>query len=249
MQDLGLSAELPQFEMPPAPCMYLPDRQATMEYRSGRGISADDFEQLLSRGWRRFGSTIFRPKCATCFACRSLRVAVERFIPTKSQRRTLRRNDDVTVVVQPVNISEDHLRLFNAYHTDMQRRRGWRHEGISRQEYWWTFGEGGCSFAYEMLYYCREGLMGVGIVDLLPRSSSSVYFYHDPAWRAKGPGTYSLLREIELGRQAGRTHHYLGYWIAENQSMAYKSRFGPHELLRRHVADHQTPDWNDHGDH
>jgi len=238
--------ELPVLELPPEPCMYLPDRMAKMQYRFGRRMTAEKFERLLARGWRRFGSTVFRPDCPACSACRSLRVCVDDFAPSKSQRRTIRRNANVRVEMRPISVTPQHIALFNAYHADMHDRRGWPQETINEEEYWLTFADGACDFAREMQYYRGDALIGVGLVDLLPNSSSSVYFYHDPAWRPQSPGTFSMLTEIEMARRAGRRHHYLGYWIAENQSMAYKSRFRPHELLRSHVGDREPPDWHDH---
>ena len=165
------------------------------------------------------------------------------FKPTKSQRRSLNRNKDVSVVIQPVSVADEHLALFNAYHADMHERRGWRRESITDDEYWLTFIDGEQNFAYEMLYYREGKLIGVGIVDLLSRSSSGVYFYHDPTWRPHSPGTFSLLMEIEAAKFAGREHHYRGYWVEDNQSMRYKSRFRPHELLDTHVDLDEVPSW------
>ena len=243
MDKLELTSGLPVLTMPPEPCMYLPDRTATMVYRFGRDVPAADYEALLTRGWRRFGSVIFRHECAGCSSCISLRVPVRGFRPSKSQRKALRRNADVSIVTQPVSVTDEHLELFNAYHADMHQRRGWRRESITDDEYWLTFIDGEQEFAYEMLYYRERKLIGVGIVDLLPHSSSGVYFYHDPAWRPNSPGTFSLIMEIEAAKAAGREHHYLGYWVEENQSMQYKARFRPHELLDVHVDLDELPPW------
>jgi len=243
MENLKTFLQLPVMQAHPQACMYLPDRTATMLYRFGAEVTGEQFERLLARGWRRFGSIIFRPECDGCSSCISLRIPVNQFTPSKSQRRTLRRNADIHVVTQPISISNEHLALFNAYHADMHQRRGWRRESICEDEYWLTFIDGCWDFAYEMLYYRDQKLIGVGIVDLLPHSSSGVYFYHDPAWRPQGPGTFSMLKEVEAAQAAGRSHHYLGYWVEENQSMAYKSNFRPHELLHGHVGDHEIPEW------
>lgn len=231
------------FEAEPEACPYLPGRTARMEWRMATSLPAAQYEQLLQRGWRRFGGTLFRPACQSCRECRSLRVEVGRFASSKSQRRATRRNEQVRVVTQPASVSPQHVELFNAYHADMHRRRGWPAEEIDELEYSWTFLGGAADFAYEMLYYQEERLIGVGLIDLLPASSSSVYFFHDPDWRARSPGTFSLLREIQAARDSGRAHHYLGYWIAGCQSMSYKARFRPHELLSAPVDDDQLPVW------
>ena len=244
MESLHANEELPILTLPPEACSYLPGRTSQMEYRFGHGVAATEFEHLLARGWRRFGSTIFRPKCPGCQECRSLRIAVDQFCPSKSQRKALRRNADVSILTQPASVTGDHIALFNAYHADMHHRRGWRREAITEDEYYLTFVSGDCDFAHEMLFFSEGKLLGVALVDLMPASSSSVYFFHDPSWRPASPGTYSLLMEIEAARQSGRAHHYLGYWVAGNQSMQYKANFRPHELLAGHVGDGVTPDWN-----
>ncbi len=53
----------------------------------------------------------------------------------------------------------------------------------------------------------------------------------------------AVLAQIELARTLGISHHYLGYWVEDCQSMAYKSQYRPHELLARHPADDEEPEW------
>src|SRR5436189_123153 len=74
---------------------------------------------------RRHGMTFFRPACRECRKCRSLRVDVERFRPTKSQRRAMHRNADVTIELHAPAVTDDHIRLYNAWHADMHVRRDW----------------------------------------------------------------------------------------------------------------------------
>ena len=127
----------------------------------------------------------------------------------------------------------------------MTARRGWPLAQTTPEDYANAFLIGEWAFAHEMLYFQQGRLLGVGLVDLLQESLSSVYFYHDPAWRPRGPRTFSLLTEIECARQTRRRHLYLGYAIRDCPSMAYKFRFGPHELLAEYVADASNPEWRD----
>ena len=71
----------------------------------------------------------------------------------------------------------------------------------------------------------------MGICDLCPSALSSVYFYFDPADRARGLGTFGALVEIETARTRGLGHYYLGYYVAGCAAMNYKSLFRPHEML------------------
>lgn len=229
---------------PPRRCSYLPDETASLEYRVLGQISADTYETWLERGWRRHGWHFFRPACRECVKCRSLRVDVAAFQPTKSQRRTIKRNSDVQLVVQRASVTEEHLRLYNEWHADMHVRSGWRAESIDANQYFESFLMGEWKFAHEFLYYENDRLIGVGLVDILADSLSSVYFYHDPEWRPRGPGTFTILQEIEYARTHGKRWVYLGYHIEECQSMAYKNRFGPHEVLKWYPTPEENPQWS-----
>ncbi|HUG93194.1 MAG TPA: arginyltransferase [Planctomycetaceae bacterium] len=242
MQDLS-TLELMRLTSPPQACSYLPEQTASLEYRIIFAIDPAAYEDLLQRGWRRHGCHFFRPACPACTECRSLRVDVARFRPTKSQRRCLARNTHVRVEIGEPAVSGSHLRLFNTYHADMHERRGWPHKRVTPEEYVESFLVGTWSFAREFRYFDGSRLVGVGLVDEVASGLSSVYFYHEPAWRPLGPGTFSILSEIEHARDTGRPWHYLGYWIAGCASMSYKARFGPHELLLCDPPDGEQPLW------
>jgi arginyl-tRNA--protein-N-Asp/Glu arginylyltransferase len=239
-----MALELLRGAAPPSECGYLPDETASLEYRYLLDIAPMEFEAMLERGWRRQGACFFRPRCPQCTKCRSLRVDTHAFRPSKSLRRCLKRNEDVRLVVRRPRLSRQHLALFDAYHADMHQRRGWSHEPTSAEDYARTFLAGHFSFAREFLYLRGRELLGVGLVDVTPGALSSIYFYHNPAWRPAGPGTFSVLKEIEFAQKSDRRWLYLGYWIPENPSMAYKNRFTPHEILERYVGDNEQPVWS-----
>lgn len=236
--------EFYRFRTPPSACSYLPSETSSLEYRVRDTIAPDAYEALLERGWRRHGQYFFRPACPSCRQCRSLRVDVAAFKPTKSQRRILRRNADVELDIALPTATARHVELYNAWHADMHARRGWHNDQLTVQQYREVFLAGHWSFAREVRYLRDGRLVGVGLVDMVPTALSSVYFYYDPAWRDAGPGTFSILREIEIAREMNRRWLYLGYWIAACQSMAYKANFKPHEILDAYVSDARAPEWN-----
>ena len=235
--------ELYRATMPASSCSYLPEERSSLEYRVMGQISESAFQRLLERGWRRHGRNFFRPACPSCRKCISLRVDVEAFRPTKSQRKAWNKNADVRLEVANATVTAEHIRLYNAWHADMHVRSGWRNDRMDASTYAEVFLAGEWPFAREFRYYRGDRLIGVGLVDVLPEALSSVYFYHDPDWRPESPGTFTVLKEIEYARETGRPYLYLGYWIAECQSMAYKARFGPHEILDIYPSDRQPPSW------
>lgn len=235
--------EIGRFQTSADACSYLAEETSRLTYRFIPHLSPAAYNELLQRGWRRFGFQFFRPACPSCVKCRSLRVDVDRFSPSKSQRRNLNRNQEVRLVVQAPTATPIHVELFNRYHADMRARRNWRNQAITEDDYETMFVTGGGGTAREFVYLEGDRVIGVGLTDVTQKSSSSVYFYHDPAYRDRGLGVFSLLQEIEFARSQGVQHHYLGYWISECPSMAYKSQYRPHEILTRFPADNEEPLW------
>ena len=231
------------WQTPVESCSYLPNERASLLYREIMTIPATEYESLLERGWRRHGIMFFRPACPRCSQCRSLRVKVSSFRPSKGQRRCWRRNAEVRIELSRPGLTTQHLELFNRYHQDMHQRRGWPLRNADAAEYAGAFLIGKFDFAYELRFFRQQQLIGVSLIDITPNFLSSLYFYHDPAWRAAGPGVFSMLAELQLASKLQRSCHYLGYWIAACQSMDYKSRYHPHELLDQFVADDEVPTW------
>jgi len=243
MQQPAHFITLAQYTTPPYRCGYLPAATARLRYRVLRDVTAAQHEALLRRGWRRFGHEWFRPVCPACSACQSLRLPVAAFTPSRSQRRTLQRNRHIQVVVQAPTITEAHIHLYNAYHADMQQRRGWPRHSINPVTYFQQYIGAEWAFAREFLYYEHTRLVGVGLADVTPQAISSVYFFHDPAWRPLAPGVFSVLQQLAYAQRQGLQYHYLGYCIADCPSMAYKAQYRPHELLAWYPPDEIEPQW------
>ena len=72
------------------PCPYLPGKEATFRFGNGH-LASGHYEQLLAWGYRRNGNYVYRPVCSSCQECWVLRVPVDTFTMTKSQRRVWNR--------------------------------------------------------------------------------------------------------------------------------------------------------------
>src|SRR5260370_16527470 len=104
------------FLAPPGPCGYLPDQTWRLEYEFFSKLSAAEYLSQMENGWRRFGASVFRPRCPACNACRSLRVLVERFQPNRSQRRVRKANAAViTLRLGPPTVLPPNLALSHPY--------------------------------------------------------------------------------------------------------------------------------------
>jgi arginyl-tRNA--protein-N-Asp/Glu arginylyltransferase len=230
---------VPLVVLPEHDCSYLPGRQAlSRAFMVGR-MPGEMYHALMDAGFRRSGKLVYQPVCPGCRACVPLRVPVETFVPSKSQRRCVRKNADIRVVIGPAEPTEEKFDLYRRY------IRQW-HGRDDAEGGWEAF----VSFLYdspvqtlEFSYRDGEGrLLAVGICDICPRSLSSVYFYHDPANSRRGLGTLGAIHEIEAAQAWDIPYYYLGYWINGCGAMQYKSGFRPCEILhpdgvwRPHVA-------------
>lgn len=238
-----LPPEVDRLTENPRPCSYLSTETASLEYRLFHALAPEAVEHLLERGWRRFGTHLFRPTCVDCQKCVPIRVDVQHFKPSKSQRKIARRNQHIQVSFHEPGLTQQHINLYNLWHDDMTDRRGWSPQQTDPQDYAQGFLRGYFPSLHELRYFADGELVGVGLIDVLPLSLSSAYFYHAPDWRQLGPGTFSLLCEIELAKSMGKSHLYLGYWIEDCSSMAYKNRFLPAETLQGSPADNSLPNW------
>jgi arginine-tRNA-protein transferase len=211
-------------------CPYLVGRMATTDYRILTDVTREEHEALLMRGWRRFGLQYFRPECARCMECVSLRIPVATFQPTKSQRRAWRKCAHLRVEVGSPQVNEERLELFRAWHAMRERVRGWNPSPMNAEEYAATFCPPNVC-AREMAYFDGDRLVAIGLIDVTLGAVSSIYFFYHPSIAACSPGVASVLFEIEWARQHGCTHLYLGYRVLGCPSTAYKAQYGPHELL------------------
>lgn len=208
-------------------CPYLPDRMARLPLRlPTRALSPEEFDAALARGERRSGRMLYRTQCPDCEACESLRVPVDRLLPTASQRRALRKNDDLQVELGPPELSSDRLALYNRHKHERGLARS--DEPMSPQGYQlWLVDS--CTRSLEVRYLAGGRLVAVSILDLGATAASSVYHYFDPDESRRSVGVYSVLREVELCRTMGLRWYYLGYYVESCRHLAYKASWWPHQ--------------------
>jgi arginine-tRNA-protein transferase len=214
----------------PERCAYLPQEQSRLEYLAVAHISPEEYEAKMNSGWRKFGLFLFRPKCLSCFECRPIRVLVDSFYPNRSQKRVLRDNADLRVVVALPRVDQERLTLYRRYHGSQAERKGWDWNGKTAQEYERQFVQNPIP-ALEISVWEGERLRAVALNDLTPNVVSGIYHYHDPDCRERGLGTFTLLQIIALARQLGKPYAYFGFYVAGCNSMNYKARYRPCEIL------------------
>ena len=70
------------------------------------------------------------------------------------------------------------------------------------------------------------------MVDLINNGVSALYTYFDPTFTDRSLGNLAILFQINMARELGLEHLYLGYWVADCGKMEYKTNYRPLEFYR-----------------
>jgi leucyl-tRNA---protein transferase len=226
----------PQFFITAAgPCPYLPGRLERKVFTHLVGPDSKQLNSQLSQsGFRRSQNIAYRPACDGCSSCVSVRVPVNSFEWTKSFRRTLQRNADITSTVVPAKAKSEHYSLFRTY---IDHRHG---EGGMADMTVLDFAamvddtlvdSRIIEYRIPTAYQPGGELIAAVLVDLLNDGVSLIYSFFDPELEKRSLGTYIILDMIRRTARMDQPFVYLGFWIRESHKMHYKSRFLPQERL------------------
>jgi arginine-tRNA-protein transferase len=209
-------------------CSYLPDREARSLFLDPAAkVTPAIYQQLIDRGFRRSGCYLYQPACPSCTACISLRIPVDRFKPSRSQRRNWRHNiERYQITPTPAAYNESHYNLYKRYLQQRHPDGAMICNSPGQYTHFLT-----CEWAEtEFIEFRLDGrLAAVAVSDILPNGTSSIYTFFDPELAADGPGVFALLWQIEYTRQLGKSWVYPGFWIEACEKMKYKTLFRPYE--------------------
>lgn len=239
------------FVTSPAPCPYLPGRSERKVFTELKGPHAEALNDALGRiGFRRSQTVAYRPSCHECTACVSVRVVAGEFQPSATQKRDLKRNDDIIVTAcRPWSTAEQFELL--------QRYLGARHPGggmIAMDEV--DFADmvehtPVTSFVMEYREPSLDGvtpgrLIGACLTDRQGDGLSMIYSFYDPSHETRtGLGNFIILDHIRRAAREGLPYVYLGYWVEGSARMQYKVRYRPLERLGRDGWERMSPEEQD----
>lgn len=193
-------------------------------------VPPEAMDRFWSGGWRHFGGTFFRYSILERESgpdiILPLRLDLSRFEPSKSQRRNLRKNADLTVSVGPAAISPEAEAMFERHKTrfvdnipdSLELFLGPRP------------GDMPCR-CLELRCHLQDELVAMSFLDVGACGTSSVYGMFEPAHSRRGLGIFTLLQEIEWSRRSGMIHYYPGYATRGPGFYDYKKQFRGLESL------------------
>lgn len=211
----------------PYQCNYLPDQkeQLIVLMPPDNGMDSSHYEWLITSGFRRSGDQVYRPHCGSCEACRSVRVLVNDFKPTTSQKRLLNKMKNWQCRFIP-DLDEEHYQLYANY---IEKRHA---DGAmyppSRSQFEQFIR---CYWHPPLFLEARQDgkLVGLAVTDRFGDALSALYTFFDPDIHNMSVGTGMILQQIMKAVEQGKTYLYLGYLVEGCNKMDYKHKFLPQE--------------------
>ena len=184
---------------------------------------------LTHAGFRRSQAILYRPACELCSACKSARIRISDFQPTRSQSRVLKRNRDLIAIVKPPEATPEQYALLTEYLD--QRHGDGDMVGMDFFDYAGMV-EQGASASELVEYRTPEGqFIACVLVDRLKDGYSLVYSFFDPAFSKRSLGAHIILDHVQRAQEDGLDYVYLGYWVNGSRKMDYKAHYRPIEIL------------------
>lgn len=189
-------------------------------------------DSLSKQGFRRSQNVLYRPSCSECAACLSARIDVQKFTPSRSQKRTLKRNSHLERRATSPWATEDQYDLFRRYLDDRHAQGGMADMDVF--EFAAMIEETPIrSRVIEYVDHKTGDLIATCLTDMLDDGLSMVYSFYDPTQSKNSLGTWMILDHIEIAREAGLPYVYLGYWVPGSDKMGYKAQFNALEIYRK----------------
>ncbi|PHZ83725.1 arginyltransferase [Paremcibacter congregatus] len=232
------SSQFPRFYVTaPHPCPYLEDRLERKIFTEINEQNPEGLHESLAKvGFRRSQDIAYRPNCENCAECKSVRIPVNAFTPSRTQRRLINLNADLVSDILPNKATQEHYDLLSRYLAVRHAEGGMVNMSYDEYEAMVECSPISTNLIEYRLPATSDApgkLIAVCLTDSMSDSISMVYSFFDvsPDNKKRSIGTYLVLDHVARAQVTQLSHVYLGYWVKESPKMAYKMKFKPLEVL------------------
>lgn len=194
------------------------------EYFNATRVGGTLLDELLAEGWRHCGTLFFRYNTSIYEqrACRvlPLRVNLERYAPSKAQRKIWRQNQDLQVAFGPARVNDENQALFYLH----KQRFG---SGAPPSLYTYLSALPATVPCEVLMVEVRQAgqLLAASFMDVGETAVSSIYGMFHPEEARRSLGIYTMLLEIDWALRHGKQYYYQGYCYHVPSFYDYKLKF------------------------
>lgn len=187
-------------------------------------VTPSQYDELLTDAWRHFGSHFFRYNFGVyedeIRRVIPLRIRLSDFSLSKSQRRVLRRNEDLDILIGPYNVTRETHDLFERHKRRFK-------SGVPNSIYDFIARDRTSSPTelFEITVRKGGGLVAASFFDLAEHSVSAIYGCFDPDEKARSLGIFTMLKVIDYAKTLGFQFYYHGYAYEGASFYDYKKSF------------------------
>ena len=155
-----------------------------------------------------------------------LRIRLDRLKFSKSQRRVLRRNEDLKCEIGPIVITSETHDLFERHKLRFKT-------GVPNSIFDFISRDAAKSptNGLELRVKLTGNLVAASFFDAGKTSLSSIYGIFDPSESSRSLGSFTMLKEIEYAAEQGISLYYHGYAYEGESYYDYKKRFSGIEVF------------------
>ena len=213
------------------PCSYIFGRTEKRLYVNLNNSDNINFfvSNLTQNGFRRSYDSMYIPICENCNACISSRIDVKDFKLSKSNKRILKLNKDLTLKKKLESHKTQRFKLFKEYCS--VRHKESPMVNMTQNDFETFFYKSRNKTQIFDLVNSSNQLYGTIFVDILQDGFSAVYSFFNPYEKKRGLGKLLILKLVSSLKSDDKQYLYLGYWVKQSQSMNYKLYFNNVELF------------------
>lgn len=204
-------------------CSYFANRQAQNIYPDPNIVMSNSlYSQLIQHGFRRSGNHAYRPHCTGCQSCVPVRINIDQFKMSRSQRRCLQRNQHLKITAQAAKFDAEHYQLYCRYLAARHINGGM---DDPNEESYQRFLLSNWSNTQFIEFRDQSQLVAVAVTDSVSDGLSAFYTFFEPELAKQSLGTYAVLQQVNQAKLQNLPSLYLGYWIENCKKMSYKNTF------------------------
>ncbi len=197
----------------------------TFDYFMPVDCTGETLDEYLEEAWFRDGPMMSRYEMIYfrnhVYSIVPIRVGLDDFKFSKSQRKLIRKNSQYEIKIQPLEITEEKERMYAEHKGRFQSP----NSPTSLKNYFLEEGNEESPFeTWELQILDGDKIAAISFMDLGKESICSILALFDPDYSKQSLGITTMLLEIEYAQSTNKSFYYPGYVLDEDSVFDYKKR-------------------------